>query len=426
MKKRLALVYSQTPSEWVSCQSITYNLKKAYDLAFPDWEIVSFDLSPNKPQLHIWQSAREIKEFSPDTLAIIDHKPHPRKLLETLKELYQNAPLPALKIHLFGDYALYAKEWQLCQGILGQTPTCLITASERQQQFVSQFILGGEKNLEVLPFPVDQEHFHFEQSLRDQGRAWLNLGCDEKALVFTGRLSAQKNILLLLQEMHATYREISHPVQLFLVGPMDDLGLPYFGVEFLDGHYFQLLHQFLQTTEADFRARVHFMGPQEAPTLLKILCASDVFISLGQHNDEDYGMSPAEAVCSGLPTLLTDWGGYTSFAKSPEVQLLPLAWGESHFQLNHEEFKEKLRKLLALNLSKEERLRLSHFYQKHFSVQDVAIKLREIYQKECHPILGLHPKNEIFSALISREAPFHFGGQSYAYYREIYQAYWAK
>jgi glycosyltransferase involved in cell wall biosynthesis len=38
-----------------------------------------------------------------------------------------------------------------------------------------------------------------------------------------------------------------------------------------------------------------------------------MLVNLSVHNDEDYGMSVAEAQCSGLPAILTDWGGLASF-----------------------------------------------------------------------------------------------------------------
>jgi len=430
-KNKLALIYSQTPSEWVSCQSITFNLKKTYEVAFPNWEICSFDFSPNKPQLHIWECAQKIFNFAPDFISIIDHKPHPRKLIQTLSDLYSNSTIPPLFVHLFGDFSLYAKEWIICQNFLKNTQTHFITASEKQRQFVSQFLLKGDDNISVFPFPVDEKYFYYDKNQRNEGRKILQLEENETAIIYTGRLSLQKNTLLLLQEIYSLKEKIKNSYQIYLIGPMDDLALPYFGIEFLDGHYYHLLNSFLDTTELDFRSRVHFLGPQSPDFLLKLLNAGDIFISLSQHNDEDYGMSPAEAICTGLPAILSHWGGYTSFALDKNVQTIPFVWeknlelNQEGFKLDHEQFESMLLNFLENPSQPSNRLQHSLFYSKSFSISGQNEKLKKIIGKTIKPFSGFGPKMEIFSAIMSREAPFYFGEQSYDYYKDVYRPYFS-
>ena len=65
------------------------------------------------------------------------------------------------------------------------------------------------------------------------------------------------------------------------------------------------------------------MGNLATNELADLYNASDAFISLSVHNDEDYGMSPAEALNTGLPCILTEWGGYRSFKnKSTDNQCI--------------------------------------------------------------------------------------------------------
>ena len=72
-------------------------------------------------------------------------------------------------------------------------------------------------------------------------------------------------------------------------------------------------------------SRVKFLGNQASSDLVKIYHAADLFVSFSTYNDEDYGMAPAEAMCTGLPCLLSNWAGYSNFKDySDQVKLVPI------------------------------------------------------------------------------------------------------
>src|SRR5690606_17477950 len=64
---------------------------------------------------------------------------------------------------------------------------------------------------------------------------------------------------------------------------------------------------------------------------------ADYLVNLSVHNDEDYGMSVAEAQCSGLPGIITDWGGLAGFHHDglPEAtNFIPVRIGNRTKQIN--------------------------------------------------------------------------------------------
>jgi len=63
----------------------------------------------------------------------------------------------------------------------------------------------------------------------------------------------------------------------------------------------------------EIKSRIHFMGSVSSAELISVYQGADTFVNLSVHNDEDYGMSAAEAQASGLPCILADWGGLSSF-----------------------------------------------------------------------------------------------------------------
>ena len=74
------------------------------------------------------------------------------------------------------------------------------------------------------------------------------------------------------------------------------MGWPFFGSyppkEF---NRYQFLNE-LESYEGPIRERIHFLENLTANELTSYYQACDVFTSISLHNDEDFGMSPAEAL----------------------------------------------------------------------------------------------------------------------------------
>ena len=94
---------------------------------------------------------------------------------------------------------------------------------------------------------------------------------------------------------------------------MDDLAIPYLGKEALPGTFY--FHWEESIREYGLDDKVSYLGNLSKEELFELYNGSDCYISLSSHNDEDYGMSPAEALSTGLPCILSQWGGFISFAQ---------------------------------------------------------------------------------------------------------------
>ena len=198
-KRKLAIVASLKKSHWRSCQVIVPNLIKLYQMAFPDQDLKLFDYNDEMTSCEYDATKKGIIDFQPDALAICDHKPHPGKLISHLVKTF-GEDMPPIYCHLFGDFSLYSPGWIRMESYLRRTQIKFIVPSHRQQDFVGQFIQESKALTEYLPFPVDEEKFHFSPELK--ARAIEELGFNKihgKKFLYTGRLSQQKNILPLIQ-----------------------------------------------------------------------------------------------------------------------------------------------------------------------------------------------------------------------------------
>ena len=307
--KKIALVYRRNPSDWTSCRSITRNLAEAYAMAFPKAELrpVFYEAHANSFAGH--KAARQIVEFAPELLAFIDHSPFPGGLLKALR---QESCRPRVVIHVFGDFMLHSCDWLGCEEVLKELNCSFVCASEKQRKLIGSLVAGGPATVSVMPFPVSVKDF-YPSSLeaRSSFRARAGLSSGNSVFLYTGRLSLQKNVVLLIKSFGAYVKQIDPGGQLWLAGPVDDLGIPYLGRRCLSGTYASDLLEVIEKT--GLKQQVRYFGDLPVSALRELYGASDFFVSLSTHNDEDFGMAPAEAACAGLPLLLTDWGGYSSF-----------------------------------------------------------------------------------------------------------------
>lgn len=310
------LLKKQDPSFWVSCQSITQNLTLAYRYRLND-ELSVWDYDEKQSSYEVMLLARKIKDSSFDRVVWIDHHPHPQKLLRALdKEFQQSSSRPELNFHLFGDFSLMAPQWEGCSEVLKKFFVRFICASTNQARFVKSFLKEGE-DVFVFPFPVDESSFYFSKEERRSWRDQHNVDDNTKVILYTGRLSVQKNVIEMIRVFSRVKKFLEQgedDIRLFIAGPMDDLGLPFIGKRGLPGSFFRLWHkEWLQQQELVKKEQLIYLGEQGLAELRAAYCGADLFCSFSTHNDEDYGMSIAEASCTGLPLVLSQWGGFPDF-----------------------------------------------------------------------------------------------------------------
>ena len=378
---KMALILSLDESPWRSCQIIAPNLCQLYQKCFPEAQVEVFNYADQMGEYQYFCTIQELLEFFPDKIIICDHKPHPAKLIKDLMKKWQGE-LPPFYFHVFGDFSLYTVNWLDMEDYLKNMRIMFIAASHRQVNFIRQFIEDGEEFVSYLPFPINGEKYHFSPEHRAEVRAkfqWEER--EEKNFLYTGRISAQKNVIPLIKSFN-NFLEISGPcAHLYIAGSFDDLAFPFFGVyhpqEF---NRYQFLKSVKELQDGPGKERIHFLGNLSSEELFDYYHACDIFVSLSLHNDEDYGVSPAEALCCGMPLILSDWGGYASFCL-PETpsSLVKVELVDSFYRVDYIEFVKKLIKYNEREISCDERKELSRKGLEQFSINGNVERLREIH-----------------------------------------------
>lgn len=386
--KRLLIIRSKGESFWTSCKTISKNLTAAY-LGLEDREVNFYDI----PQDFIKQDAlfntdyienlaKKIQEENPSEVVFIDHVPHACKILKALESFLKIDKMPPLIFHIYGDFTYFSNEWIWFSANYHSHPVKFITAShaqENQLRFFSKTTSGVHRYL----FPLDSNDFYFSSKERVQWRKENQISEDEIILLYSGRISLQKNIDLLIRKFVEIHENNNKSFSLIIAGEVDDIGAPFMGVKGYEGYMFSKIQQELKFIPSQIKNKIRFLGNVERNELRKVNNASDIFLSFSLYHDEDFGMSPAEALATGLPSLLTAWGGYISFENSADwaCRLVPVTLSEFGHKLDFTNLDATI-----MNYSREEfraeRAKRADAFMKYFSVEGSRDGLKKILNEE--------------------------------------------
>lgn len=396
--KKVACIFSGKPSGWVSCQTIVSNLVQAYVNAFGRNCIEAFNYEEFSTDVEVWQLADKIKDYSPDCIVFLDHNPHPLRLFKAILPLYEGKKVPKIVFHVFGDFTIFLEEWAALGAYLEKVEVLFFAASERQKMLINGFL--KKNDVVVCPFPMESGSFGVFPDLRkSQRESWGNKDKDH-IFVYTGRLSSQKRILTLLKLFEKTFSSQEN-AYLYLFGFPDSLGDPFLGKNEVDGEYFRKYYKYYESFPRPLRNRVKFMGHVPRKELVSVYNGADTFISLSVHNDEDYGMSVAEAQSCGLYSILTDWGGFSDFESvliKEAVRFVPVKIGLRN-KLISNSVAEKMMMLRFEQGTNIDRRQLSLESFQRFGIERVATIISENVLSNNVPFSGF---SELFYQVVGQ------------------------
>jgi len=374
--KKTVIISRSEASSWKSCQSIVANLDAAYSKFLCKNDVQKLFVPGELNAYQAYKVIDQLKEIEPDLIVWIDHAPCPAFFIKELTRFYERKDRPSLLIHLFGDFVIDCLKWRSVEEELKGWKVHFVTASPRQQELVGQFLSEPEQ-VSCVPFPVETKFFNLSdaESRRSALRKKMNVDEDEKIFLYTGRVSYQKNIELLLKSFSALEKMWKEKIQLWIAGPVDDILLPYKGKHGLPGSfYIHLAHNTELANE-----RIRYLGNLSSEELKDVYSAADVFLSPSTYNDEDFGMSPAEALCMGLECLLSDWGGYTEFKKyCSDVELASVRMGEERPLVDSREWQKLLsQKMFRPRSTMQERSARAMAAGEFLSVEAIGDRLKE-------------------------------------------------
>jgi glycosyltransferase involved in cell wall biosynthesis len=415
-------LYSFDESEWMSCKRIVTNLVGSYKKSFGTRNIKFLNFSRKHTEIELLQLADEILRLAPGKIIFLDHQPHPVNLLTLLLPSLESGT--HLIFHAYGDFLLpYPQHWVSLGKSLQNFKLTFLNASDRQRNYFEQFIKQPSISF-ICPFPVNSLDFFYSKTEREAYRRKLSLKENDFVWLYAGRLSLQKNIIKLVEDFAKFKTLTGSSDKLFLVGQFDNVGVPYLEISQKEHEYFYHYNQALLALDETIRKDICHLGVYYGNELNGIYNSADAFISLGTYNDEDFGMAAAEALSTGLPCLLTDWAGYSSFPKyAPvnQVQLLQVKFVGGLFTYRNEDLYGLMLNIKKTNVSRE---KVSRAVNSKLSIGAVADILAEILAAKVPKFGGFSKDLNKLAQRWNTGHTFCTPKKSYnGYYKKIYETY---
>lgn len=168
--------------------------------------------------------------------------------------------------------------------------------------------------LPVIPLGVHQADFSFELSARQLARQKMGLAEQDVAVLFAGRLSfhAKAHPYPLFVGLQNAAHQSGQAVTLLLCGQFPNAAIE---SAFLAGAkaYAPLV-------------RIKVVNGKDFEHYRSAWAASDVFVSLSDNLQETFGITPLEAMASGLPVVVSDWNGYKDTVVDGETGFRIATW----------------------------------------------------------------------------------------------------
>lgn len=425
---KIAVIVNSEDLSWVSCKAISSNLHSSVRrINSKNIKTQFFKTTPREAYDSIhWGHSQlkstldEIIKFNPDVVYLPDHLPHPAQILIPLLKLHPPIAAKKFIVHAYGDFSIYPDLWELLGREMRGLKLSILASSTKQSAYLDYFLRSSLNTPKVIPFSVDCDTFEFSEKKRIETRKKHKIKSDETVFIYTGRISLQKNVDVLIHAFEKI-EKVNNKVRLLILGDFDDIGSPNLGHTTNHGYLFQKIDSVLVEMNPSTRNKIHFLGPLPRKNLADYLSAADIFISLSTYHDEDYGMSPAEALASGLPAILTDWGGYSDFANyTDDVALVDVNLKLDEITINLEDV---VRAYIEISKSKMARLKRAKNFSSSVSVDAVARKLTEEFTRNISPFEGFNYKLENW--ILEQKSRFKnpINTSSDSFYNELYQAY---
>lgn len=162
--------------------------------------------------------------------------------------------------------------------------------------------------LPVIPLGVDCEKFArlTTPAKRNDQRKALGVTPDEIVILFVGRLSfaTKMHPLALWQAAERAAHQTKRKLRLVMFG--------YFKPKDMEPHFRGLAAAIAK------KAAIEFVMNDDPRFPDGLWAGADIFASLSDNVQESFGLTPIEAMASGLPAVISDWDGYRGGVRDGE------------------------------------------------------------------------------------------------------------
>ena len=153
--------------------------------------------------------------------------------------------------------------------------------------------------LPIIPLGINTSEFDFSQKDREKARSFFRISKDTVTIVYVGRLS---------------YHAKANPVPMYLaieeaarLNPKRKIIIIECGWDATDGirdTFSELANRTLDLV------KTIFVDGRDQDRVKMVWSAGDIYCSFSDNIQETFGISPIEAMASGLPVVVSDWNGY--------------------------------------------------------------------------------------------------------------------
>jgi glycosyltransferase involved in cell wall biosynthesis len=285
-----------------SIDNISLNFMNLYRDFFTEFEVISI----NKiDELNLMSDSSEFvvekfKNEKPKVIAIIHPYVFRHPVLRKILQESESSDV-IFNFHVLGDFIKKGANFLEIEDLLLNKKVNFLFPSENYKRSMS-CLFSDSSYPAAFPIPSNQKDFYFSNKLREEYRYKLNILKDEFVFLYTGRICSEKNIektIVLLNQLKLNFKFL-------IVGEFDDFQNSTISPNKKLGTTYHEILPFLSD-------KIKHISPRNKKDLNGLYNAADFFISLSTYHDESFGMSAAEALSTGLSTILTRWGGYQDF-----------------------------------------------------------------------------------------------------------------
>lgn len=152
--------------------------------------------------------------------------------------------------------------------------------------------------LPVIPLGVHASDFNFTPDDQQKARTALAIKPEEVVILFAGRLSfhAKAHPYPMLAALEQAVQQTRQKVTLLLCGQFPN----------------DAVHNAFIQAAANYAPSIRtlWVDGKDPGAYNRAWAASNIFVSLSDNLQETFGITPLEAMASGLPVLVSDWDGY--------------------------------------------------------------------------------------------------------------------
>ena len=166
---------------------------------------------------------------------------------------------------------------------------------------------GTQPETVCIPYGTDTQIYHplKDSEANKKYRSSLGIKPEDFVLVYTGAVTIEKNVHSTIEAV-AELRRLGYPVKFLIVGRIEDTPFSEFRMYPVNVEKKTTKH--IETHGISSHVTI-LDWENDENTLNNILNASDVFVNLTLHHEQNFSLSQIEAMSAGLPGIVTAWGG---------------------------------------------------------------------------------------------------------------------